>query len=324
MAIREWYGWTLSTGSGDPLTLAVSSGSPVINVTNQTLTITAALAGTSGLTKTGPGTLTLSGANTYSGVTTVSNGTLITSGTAANMPTNVVIASGATYHPVTFNGAVAVSGSGLWEITSDVGAGLGPPAIYLGLAVRRPLAPVCAGGLERQNQVPGGLITVASGGEFWLDASGTYTANLDISGNSWAGHEMNGAIRLNKNGNLATLAGTITLDADAGIAASGTVSANISGPYQLELMSGTINLSGNNAFDSLLIDNGCVGVAVNASSLPTNTLNIVTGGQAQLSYTGTKVIASLILGGNPQAAGIYGSIGSGATYESADFAGPAR
>ena len=47
------YGWTLNTGSGGPLTLSTTSGTPTIVVANQSATIGAALAGTQGFTKTG-------------------------------------------------------------------------------------------------------------------------------------------------------------------------------------------------------------------------------------------------------------------------------
>ncbi len=79
--------WTISPGTpAGTITLAVSSGSPTINVVNQTATISAILAGTQGLTKTGSGTLTLSGANTYSGGLTVNNG-FVRTGNAAAMGT---------------------------------------------------------------------------------------------------------------------------------------------------------------------------------------------------------------------------------------------
>ena len=73
------YGWTFSTGSGGPLTLAVGSGSPTITVNGQTNTISLVLAGTAGMTKTGAGNLMLAGLNTFSGVTTVNAGNLILS-----------------------------------------------------------------------------------------------------------------------------------------------------------------------------------------------------------------------------------------------------
>lgn len=70
------HDWTLSAGSGGPLTLAVGSGAPTLTVTNRTATISAVIAGASGLTKSGAGTLTLSGTNTYSGKTRVEGGNL--------------------------------------------------------------------------------------------------------------------------------------------------------------------------------------------------------------------------------------------------------
>jgi autotransporter-associated beta strand protein len=70
--------WTLANGTGGPwaLTLAVSSGSPVVGVVNQTATISAVLAGSQGFTKTGTGVLTLTGANTFTGGINLSAGTL--------------------------------------------------------------------------------------------------------------------------------------------------------------------------------------------------------------------------------------------------------
>jgi autotransporter-associated beta strand protein len=68
----------LTLSGANPLTLDVTTGAPVINVTDatRTLTISSAITGSDGLTKSGAGTLLLSGANTYTGATTVSVGTL--------------------------------------------------------------------------------------------------------------------------------------------------------------------------------------------------------------------------------------------------------
>ncbi len=68
--------WILSTGSGGPLTLSVTSGTPTVTVNNQTTTINAVVAGNQGFGKSGLGTLTLGGNNTYTGAITVSQGTL--------------------------------------------------------------------------------------------------------------------------------------------------------------------------------------------------------------------------------------------------------
>lgn len=71
--------WTLANGTGGPwtLTLATSSGAPVIQVVSQTATITALLGGTQGFTKSGAGALTLNNAsNTLSGGISIAAGTL--------------------------------------------------------------------------------------------------------------------------------------------------------------------------------------------------------------------------------------------------------
>ena len=74
------HDWIVNTGSEGPLTLATSTGTPVISVTNRTATINAVLAGTQGFSKTGTGTLALTGANTHTGITTASAGILNVSG----------------------------------------------------------------------------------------------------------------------------------------------------------------------------------------------------------------------------------------------------
>lgn len=77
-AVTPSSNWTLANGTGGPwaLMLAVSSGSPVINIVNQTTTISAALAGSQGLTKAGAGLLVLTGANTFTGGINLGAGTL--------------------------------------------------------------------------------------------------------------------------------------------------------------------------------------------------------------------------------------------------------
>ena len=83
--------WALANGSGGPwtLTLATSSSTPVIQIVNQTTTITALLGGTQGFTKSGAGALTLNNAsNTLSGGISLAAGTL--NFTSGSLGTNLV------------------------------------------------------------------------------------------------------------------------------------------------------------------------------------------------------------------------------------------
>jgi len=66
-------GWFVTNS---PLTLQVSSGTPVISLTNVTCTINSVINGSQGLVSQGNGTLVLGGANLYSGSTTLASGVL--------------------------------------------------------------------------------------------------------------------------------------------------------------------------------------------------------------------------------------------------------
>ena len=75
--VNNTYGWTLSTGTGGPLTLA---GTPTVTLNGTTTnTISAVMTGTAGLILNAPsgGSLTISALNTYSGTTVVNSGQLI-------------------------------------------------------------------------------------------------------------------------------------------------------------------------------------------------------------------------------------------------------
>ena len=99
--------WTISSGSGGPLTLAATP-SPVITVVNQTTTISAPLAGTNGFTLDGSGTLMLTSANTYSGATIVNGGVLNLVSEVANggnynySGSNIFINNGATLNVTSY------------------------------------------------------------------------------------------------------------------------------------------------------------------------------------------------------------------------------
>jgi len=89
-ATTPTHNWTL--GGAGPLTLDNGASQPVLNVINQSLAISAPLAGTNGFSKTGSGTLDLSGICTYGGTTTLAAGTLKTSGGDNRLPTATTLA----------------------------------------------------------------------------------------------------------------------------------------------------------------------------------------------------------------------------------------
>ncbi|HEV2969805.1 MAG TPA: hypothetical protein VGY55_07430, partial [Pirellulales bacterium] len=68
--------WTVDNngGAANAITLATSSGTPTVQVNNQTVTITADLGGTQGMMKTGSGTLLLD--STPAGLTSINGGVL--------------------------------------------------------------------------------------------------------------------------------------------------------------------------------------------------------------------------------------------------------
>ncbi len=67
--------WTLNTGTGGPLTLVSSVGTPTIVVNNQTATVSAIIAGTQGIAKSGAGTFVQSANYNFTGGLTVNAGT---------------------------------------------------------------------------------------------------------------------------------------------------------------------------------------------------------------------------------------------------------
>lgn len=66
----------LTISGANTLTLVRTSGMPVINVTNRTLTISSQISGSNGLSKSGAGTLALNGNNTFTGDVSVTGGIL--------------------------------------------------------------------------------------------------------------------------------------------------------------------------------------------------------------------------------------------------------
>ncbi|CAM2921996.1 autotransporter-associated beta strand repeat-containing protein [Rariglobus hedericola] len=111
--------WVLSNNGNAANALTLAGTTPTITVdtlgTGATATISAVIAGSSGLTKAGLGTLVLSGANTFSGTTNVNAGTLrLASDTAIG---NADIASGAVLNVDSVSVVYSGNTSGAGRIT---------------------------------------------------------------------------------------------------------------------------------------------------------------------------------------------------------------
>ena len=165
------HSWTLNTGSGDPLTLAVTNGTPVIS-NNVPATIGAVLGGASGLIKTGTGTLILSATNTFTGGTTISTGTLqlgdgtIRNGSVSGTITNngaLVVANPTAQtfaNTITGNGGFTKTGAGTLTLSSS--------NMYLGGTI------ISAGTLRLlPTQLPGGLQIMPLGDSITYGANGS-------------------------------------------------------------------------------------------------------------------------------------------------------
>ena len=109
--ITPSHDWTLEAINNHALTLATTTGSPAITVTNRTTTISAALAGTNGLTKLGSGTLVLTGVNSYAGNTSVRTGTLLVDGSTTSASA-VTVDGGTLGGTGTIHGSVTIAGGG--------------------------------------------------------------------------------------------------------------------------------------------------------------------------------------------------------------------
>ena len=142
------YTWTLNTGGGGPLTLAVPSGSPVIS-NGVATTFGCVLAGTNGLSKNGDATLTFSGANTYSGATIVNAGIL-------------TVTKGPDYYHGWVGSSVTVNSGATFQLGNDHVTGF-------------------AQGIGGNTNRPADIV-VNDGGTFDKNGHDTYIENLTLAG----------------------------------------------------------------------------------------------------------------------------------------------
>ena len=251
------YAWTLNTGSKGPLTLAVSSGSPVIS-NNVAATIGAVIAGTNGLTKTGNWPLILVNSNTYSGGTEISAGTL-------------QLDTGVTNIATAGTGAIQIDANGTLQFNYGADAVITNNLTGTGTIVENGLTTGGAVVLTGTNSFSGQVQINVNKVAFSSSTSGNGAPKIAISaggtmslGSGYAGGTLT----------ISELSGSGVVDPKYGATPSGNRTLNI-------------NQSSTTTYSGLLIDGGSRYLAITKSG--TGTLIISGSGNA---YSGPTTVSN--------------------------------
>jgi fibronectin-binding autotransporter adhesin len=275
------YNTTIATGTGGSLTLAASSGIPVINVANGSATISAVITGASGLDETGNGNLILSAANTFTGLTQVTGG-ILTLGNALALQDSTLDYSGyggsLSFGTLTAATLGGLQGSQNIALTNTLSANVG--LTVAGAAA--PYSGVISGG---------GALTVSGAGILTLTGANTYTGSTTIdAGVLNLNFNLSGAPTSNiiASGSALVVAGG-TLNVTGGFSAANTQTFN-----GLTLNAGGAELTLTTNGNPLLLNLGGISRTIGGSadfSQPTSTLGSTNG------FTTTAVNTNGILGG---------------------------
>jgi fibronectin-binding autotransporter adhesin len=223
--------WALSTDGGYTFGLATTTGSPIVEVDNQSATITASLTGTQGFTKTGAGRLVLpNAARLVSGPITISAGVVEVGKNASANTFAVNVDGGLAFGPLLSTCTLGgLTGSGNVSLTNASG---GPVTLTVG----------GADGTYSGAFSGGGSLGWAGPGNLTLAGDNTFNGDLAVGGG--------GLILTNENapGSATLYHGTMTLTAAGSINAPVTV---IGGTIQLNnangLQNDTIDVNASNA-----------------------------------------------------------------------------
>ena len=258
------------------------------------------LGGSNGLALTG--TLPTVNQNSASGVIIGSPVSLATHASVAGSGSGQVDLAGV----ISGTGSLTKSSSGVLKIyglnpnTYSGGTIVNSGTLHVGTMIGS-TNPLCAGVLGT------GPVTLGSGTTIEFD---NVTATNSLVSN--------GGTIYTPNGLGATWSGPITLTADTTFKSDFTLicTSAISGTGGLiKTSAGSLILSGTNTYSgSTTVIAGTLQCDV-TDALGVGALSISAGATLNLNHTGTKTVASLTLGGVAQAAGTYGSVTSGATFQ---------
>jgi autotransporter-associated beta strand protein len=110
------WNWLIDSSRGSTLTLG---GTPLITVNDNTATLSASLAGTSGFTKTGPGTLVLNASNSLSGALNLDSGSTSADDGAVRVTSSTALANIAS--PITFRNNTGSDAVGSFQLDGSNG-----------------------------------------------------------------------------------------------------------------------------------------------------------------------------------------------------------
>ena len=284
--------------SGSTLTLAAST-TPTINVSNQTTTISSALAGTSGMRKTGAGTLTLS-ANTSGAMNlTANNGTLKLAVTGLAYNNAGGVGNG---------GSLTVNSGATLELNGSYNLGYSQPLVIHGGTVNITSAFSYDAQQYTENVqfTAGGTIT---GNAMRLgDSVGSSGGTVSVSGAA-AATINTGFFLINATGKTGTFDVGVTGVSGADLTVSGII-ADYSGATGLPLSktgTGTLRFSGANTYAGATTVNAGT-LQVNGSLTSGGTITAQTAGT--LAGTGTINRAVTIGSGGTLAAGTGSALGT--------------
>lgn len=310
-------GYTFAGG-----TLTLGGRTPEI-VANADVSITAGLAGTTGLIKTGAGTLTLTGNNTYTGMTDVGSGALELTNTGTLATTGSLWLGGAanftlsgsaaaSFLDLNLGKATASPGSvyqngGTLTVTGTAGENC---AIRIGHWPDETSAYTLAGG-SLQITADGGLLALGTDGTgVFTQTGGTLVApGIVVNQRSSTGNAI-----LNLNGGTATLgsAGITTAGAPytvnlgggtlaASAAWTSPLAMNLTGASTIDTAGGDISLTGVLAGTGGLIKLGNGTLILSGRNTYTGTTTVTAGtfelaAGAQLTFAVTPTAATIVTG----------------------------
>ncbi|MBV8802640.1 MAG: filamentous hemagglutinin N-terminal domain-containing protein, partial [Gammaproteobacteria bacterium] len=297
-----------------------------------TISQTAAIKGSGGLTKSGAGSATLSQVNTYTGTTTINSGTLFLSGTGSitnsivsiaggifdisNTSGTTIVALGATSgstklgaQTLTISGSVSggfyagtISGNGGGIVLKAGSETFTKANTYTGATT------INGGTLTVSNAAAlgtgAGGVTISSGGSLFLNSISLNVGTINLQGGSLAGNtsSFNGNIILGSNSSILVSGPS----ASGTLALNGTISGNFGISFEGFSGGGTVTLSGLNTYSGTTSITSLTGAL--STTLALGTTGSIANSSVNVSSTGTFDIS-----GTTSGASIVALTGSGAT-----------